>query len=201
LTYGMTRPGSVIDLALFADRGSSRRAARAVPADPAAPSAFDLAAEYDAHARVLFGYAVNALRDRGAAEDCVQETFLRAWKARATFDSDRAGARTWLFAILRNVIVDSQRSSQRSPRLAPADDALDVPAPERDTLERLLVSEAVAKLSDEHRAVVVAVHLNGESYSDLSARSGVAVATLRTRAFYALRALRTHIDGEEGAHD
>lgn len=181
--------GSVIELARPSDSPDR---------PPAAP--FDLAVEYDAHSRVLFAFAVNALRDRGAAEDCVQETFLRAWRSRASFDPQRAAARTWLFAILRNVVIDLQRSGQRMPRLVPEDAAAEPAAPLADQLERLAVIEGLAKLSEEHRAAVVAIHLDGASYTEVSARSGVPVATLRTRVYYALRALRGHIDFEEERH-
>jgi len=170
------------------------------PTDSPRPG-FDLATEYDAHSRVLFAFALNALRDRGAAEDCVQETFLRAWRSRASFDPDRAAARTWLFAILRNVVIDVQRSRQRMPRIVAEDAAPEPAAPSTEPLDRLQVVEALAKLSDEHREAVVAIHLNGESYAEVAERSGVPVATLRTRVYYALRALRGHIDFEEERHD
>ncbi len=189
----MTQSGSVITLA---EHRSSRRASlRAVPAEQGAP--FDLVAEYDAHGRALFGFAVNALRDRQLAEDCVQETFLRAWRARDRYDGDRASARTWLFAIERNVIIDLQRSLSRLPRISAPEAIEDAPAESVDTLERLRMAEALGKLSAGHREVIVAVHLDGQSYAELSEASGVPIATLRTRAFYALRALREHIDGQE----
>jgi RNA polymerase sigma-70 factor (ECF subfamily) len=160
------------------------------------PTAFDVTREYDAHGPALFGFAVNALRDRGLAEDCVQETFLRAWRARERFDSGRASARTWLFAIERNVIADLLRSLERMPRLT-SDDTLDqTPAAHPDQLERLGMTEALAKLSDEHRQAVIAVHLTGRSYSEISTETGVPVSTIRTRVFYGLRALRDHLDGK-----
>jgi len=185
--------GSVIELARPSDRPLSSA--------PMPAPGFDLTTEYDAHSRVLFAFAVNALRDRGQAEDCVQETFLRAWRARDRFDPERAAARTWLFAILRNVIVDAQRSMQRMPRTVAGDSVDEPAAPADDTLQRLLLVEALAKLSDDHRVAVVAIHIDGESYSEVSARSGIPVPTLRTRVYYALRALRVHIDSEEDSHD
>lgn len=160
---------------------------------PRAPE-FDLASAFDEHGSALLGFAVNALRDRPLAEDCVQETFLRAWRSRESYAADRSSLRTWLFAIARNVVIDVQRSAQRLPRLVTAEVLEELPGEDRDPLEPLAMTEALARLSPEHRQVVVAVHLRGESYSDVSAATGVPVATLRTRTFYALRALRGHLE-------
>ncbi|WP_229745764.1 RNA polymerase sigma factor [Rhodococcoides trifolii] len=161
---------------------------------------FDLTRAYDAHASSMLGFAVNALRDRALAEECVQETFLRAWRARHTFDSAKGQLLTWLFAIERNVITDVLRSVARMPSIT-AGRYDDADAIEQDstaqTVERLRVVEALAVLSPEHRQVVVAVHVIGSSYAELSASTGIPVSTLRTRAFYALRALRSHLDGQE----
>ncbi|OZD73621.1 RNA polymerase [Rhodococcus sp. 05-340-1] len=165
---------------------------------------FDVAAAYDEHASAMLGFAVNALRDRTLAEDCVQETFFRAWRARSRFEPRRGSLRTWLFAIERNVIVDVQRSLTRMPM--PASDRIEdidrgSGGVTRDTSpdidERLRIIAALALLSPEHRQVVVAVHLSGSTYAELSESTGVAVRTLRTRTFYALRALRDHLDGKE----
>jgi len=157
----------------------------------------DVSAAFAEHGSALLGFAVNALRDRALAEDCVQETFLRAWRARASFDPARGGERTWLFAIERRVVLDVHRARQRTPLLVPDEHAPEQAAPAADPLDRLGIVEGLARLSDEHREVVVAVHLTGLSYQEFSDVSGVPVATLRTRCFYALRALRSHLDDGE----
>ena len=167
------------------------------PATPTTSPGLDVSAAFAEHGSALLGFAVNALRDRPLAEDCVQETFLRAWRARASFDPARGGARTWLFAIERRVVLDVHRARQRTPVLVPDEHAPEQAAPAADPLERLGIVEGLARLSDEHREVVVAVHLTGLSYQEFSDLSGVPVATLRTRCFYALRALRTHLDDGE----
>lgn len=166
---------------------------------PRDPIAFDVAVAYDRHAREIFGFALNAVRDRGTAEDCVQETFVRAWRARDRFDPSRGGVRTWLFAIARNVVKDSYRRGERIPE--PVEDGS---LPElvgsgpTDPVDRLAMTQALATLSEEHRQAVVAVHLLGVGYPELSERLGVPVATLRTRTFYGLRALRRHLEQQEG---
>jgi RNA polymerase sigma-70 factor, ECF subfamily len=181
------------------------QAAGGIVMDGSEPSDFDVTRAYDAHGHALFGFAVNALRDRGAAEDCVQETFLRAWRARDRYDPSRASDRTWLFAIARNVIADALRARERMPRptavaveSAASDIADDVDPGATDPLERLHLVGALATLSAAHREVLVAVHVYGLSYDELAERTGVSAATLRTRAFYALRALRPHLDESKG---
>lgn len=175
---------------------------------PEHPPPIDLAAAFDAHGHALYGFAVNALRDRGVAEDCVQEAFLRAWRARDRFDPARASLRTWLFAIIRNVIADAMRARERMPRVhAERGDAAAEPRPAGgsdapgDPLERLAILEALATLSPPHREVLLAVHVYGLSYDELARRTGVAATTLRTRAYYALRALRPHLESPEGSDD
>lgn len=158
---------------------------------------FDAARAFDAHGSVLLGFAVNALRDRPLAEDCVQETFLRAWRSRERFDSDRASERTWLFAIARNVIADALRARARMPRIGGEDELEFHAAPAKDPLDRLQIIEGLARLSAAHREVIVAVNVQGRTYQELSDAVGVPVATLRTRAYHALRALRGYIEGSE----
>lgn len=166
-------------------------------------SAFDVRAAHAEHSASLVAFAASALRDRALAEDCVQEVFLRAWRSSERHDPDRGSVRTWLFAIARNVVVDAARArARRAPVVADgsapeAADPRDAPAA---VVERMRLAQALADLSPEHRHVVVQVHLNGRDYADVSRETGVAVATLRTRMFYALKALRTELaaDLQEG---
>ncbi len=164
---------------------------------------FDVAEGYREHGRVLYGFAVNALGDRAEAEDLVQEVFTRAWRSSERYDPDRATVRTWLFAIARNLVLDAHRARSRRPRMseqltgeAPEGAAHLQPGPEDAVVERLRVVAALARLSPEHREVVAAVHLEGRTYAELAESTGVAVATLRTRMYYGLRAMRAVLDEE-----
>lgn len=166
----------------------------------AAQAPFDVDAAYRAHGGSLYGFARAALGDDGAAEDCVQEVFLRAWRAREGYDGRRASERTWLFAIARNAIVDALRARARRP-VTPSATLVEDPDPaaaaeERAVIDRVVLASALAGLSEPHREVVTAVHLRGWTYGQLAERTGVPVATLRTRMYYATRALRSSL-GEE----
>jgi len=56
-----------------------------------------------------------ALNDDGLAEEAVQETFLRAWRAADRYDPQRSSLRTWMFAIARNVTIDLARARSARP--------------------------------------------------------------------------------------
>src|SRR3954447_23272080 len=72
---------------------------------------------YAAHAGELYGFALRSLEDAGLAEEAVQDTFLRAWRAADRFDPELGSLRTWLFAILRNVVIDLGRACAARPRV------------------------------------------------------------------------------------
>ncbi|MCJ1706924.1 RNA polymerase sigma factor [Microbacterium sp. VKM Ac-2923] len=164
---------------------------------PSAEAGFDLRRAFDDNGTALLGYAVNALRDRPLAEDCVQETFLRAWRARDRFDPRTASERTWLFSIARNVVVDALRTRARLPLIGDNAELESRAAEAIEPLERLQMLEALSVLTEAHRSAVVAIHLHGRSYQELSDATGVPVATWRTRTFHALRALRAHLEEME----
>lgn len=92
---------------------------------------FNVAESYAAHGSVLFAYALNTLGDREEAEDCVRETFVRAWSRNDEHTSPPGSARTWLFGISRHLITDSlqERAAHPDPTnsrgvdLAPGQDA------------------------------------------------------------------------------
>jgi RNA polymerase sigma-70 factor (ECF subfamily) len=159
-----------------------------------------MARAYDAHAGELYGFALRTLDDRSTAEEAVQETFVRAWRAASRFDPSIGGVRTWLFAICRNVVVDLSRS-----RVARANrDQMLVSNPNHDDLERRLrawqVEEALGRLSDHHRQVVVATFYEGLSAKEVAAALSIPEGTVRSRLFYGLKALRLTLDemGWEG---
>jgi RNA polymerase sigma-70 factor, ECF subfamily len=155
-----------------------------------------------AHAGELYGYAQRCLGDSHAAEEAVQETFLRAWRAADRYDQSRP-LRPWLFAILRHVVVDETRSraGRAGPRRdEPPDTVTGGTDPLDSSVDGLLVSEALRRLRPDHRTVLVETYYRGRSYAEVSRQLGIPEGTARSRAFYALRAMRLALEemGWEG---
>ncbi|WP_043824687.1 sigma-70 family RNA polymerase sigma factor [Rhodococcus opacus] len=156
---------------------------------------------YDDHAGELFALAYRSLGDRGRAEEVVQETFLRAWRGADRYDPRRSTVRTWLYAICRNVVIDASRARASRPQLADTEPP-DVPVPERP-LEQLLVGlqveEALRRLSEQHRVVLVEIHLRDRPAGEVAAELGIPVGTVRSRVYYGLKALKLVLE-EMGWH-
>jgi len=164
---------------------------------PALATDDGLRASYRAHAGELFRFALRSLGDRGMAEEVVQETFLRAWRAADRFDPDLSSLRTWLFAIGRNVVIDLSRARAARPPLA-ADVAAVEPSAGDDPIERALaawqVEEALRRISEHHRTALVETYYRARSYPEVAAELGIPEGTLRSRVYYGLRALRLALE-------
>jgi RNA polymerase sigma-70 factor, ECF subfamily len=156
-----------------------------------------LRALYEQHAAPLLAYALRLTGgDRGRSEDIVQETLLRAWRHPEALDPDRGPVRSWLFTVARNVAVDAHRARKARPTEV-GDDALAlVPAVDEieQALDTWLVADALATLSPDHRAVVVETYYRGRSVAEAAAVLGVPPGTVKSRTFYALRALRLALE-------
>src|SRR5882757_2665387 len=79
----------------------------------------------------LFGVCLRILKDRGEAEDVLQEVFVTVWRRAASFDPGRASPITWMVAIARNRAIDRLRATAISRRMEPieAADAVSDPSP------------------------------------------------------------------------
>jgi RNA polymerase sigma-70 factor (ECF subfamily) len=159
----------------------------------------DVREAYSAHSGELYGFALRSLGDSGLAEEAVQETFVRAWRAGERFDPEIGSLRTWLFAILRNVVIDLGRARAARPRVAeggiePSVEPLD------EALLAWQVEEAMRRLGDDHRRVLIETHFRGRPYAEVAEELGVPEGTVKSRVYYGLRAMRVVLE-EMGYED
>jgi RNA polymerase sigma-70 factor (ECF subfamily) len=159
---------------------------------------------YAAHGPELYRFAVRTLGDPGAAQDVVQETFLRAWRAADLFDPELASVRVWLFAIARNVVTDQRRRGAVRPWWGDVRDPEDlelvagrVVDPSERLVQAWFVEEALSRIGEGHRQAIVETYLRDRTYQEVAAELAIPVATLRTRVFYALKALRVTLEEME----
>jgi RNA polymerase sigma-70 factor (ECF subfamily) len=179
----------------------------AIPETDVITAYFDLPAEtgerwesatvqglYDEHAAALWRHARRLTGDSARAQDVVQETLLRAWQHPEVVGDNERSARAWLFTVARNMIIDESRSARFRREVSTPDDvgAFEGACPDEvdAALNRLLIGDALARLTPEHREVVRRSYFLGCTTAQIAAELGIADGTVKSRLHYALRALR-----------
>ncbi len=151
----------------------------------------------DAHGAALLAYATSLTGgDRQRAEDVVQETLLRAWQHLDQLHLDERSPRPWLFTVARNVAVDGHRARRTRPAEVGEQALAVLAAPDEldRALQGWLVADALTALSDAHRDVLVETYYRGRSVAETAAALRLPAGTVKSRAFYALKALRVALE-------
>ncbi len=154
-----------------------------------------LGALYDRHADAAFRLALRILRDHTLAEDAVQEAFLALWRSAARYHAERATVRSWLLTLVHRRAIDLVRREQHQRTLPPPEEQ-ELPAPDPIGAtailgeERRLVVAALESLPADHRQLLELAYYGGLSQSEIAARLGIPLGTVKSRTFAALAQLR-----------
>lgn len=152
----------------------------------------DLAVLFERHQTALLNYFLRLGSPRAAAEDLVQDVFVRILKYRATY---RPGSRfaTWMYSIARNARLNHLHKHRGETDW---DDSYAPPVLPGDTTqaeqERLLLERALARLPEDKREILVLARYQEMKYEDISALLDCEVNTVKVRVHRALRELREH---------
>jgi RNA polymerase sigma-70 factor (ECF subfamily) len=158
------------------------------------------------HRQRCFAMIYQMVRNEEDAWDLAQDGFVRAWRSLANFRG-QSSFFTWLYRIMTNVTLDWLRRKKIEsgqefddsiglPGIAPgavtAPQATVEPATKLADQEiRVRVDEAIARLSDEHRTVIVMRELDGMEYHEIAEAIGCSIGTVMSRLFYARKKLQT----------
>jgi RNA polymerase sigma-70 factor (ECF subfamily) len=164
-----------------------------------------LAAAYDRYGRTAYALFVRITHDKAAAEDLVQELFLRLWNRSREFDSNKGALGVWLLSIARNMAIDYVRSAQTrfSSRLRSMDhiDALcfshDPTGRESRIHDVRTIREAFATLTADEKRVMELAYFEGFSQSEIAANLREPLGTVKSRMRSALARLRSVIAGSK----
>jgi len=141
-------------------------------------------------------YLLKLGADAATAEDLVQEVMLAVWRRAATYDPAQAGVATWIFTIARNKRIDGLRRGPRAD-FDPNDPALvpETPASPDDEAAAVqwesAIADAVAAMPREQAEILRLAYYEDISHSDIAARIGVPLGTVKSRLRLAMGRLRT----------
>jgi RNA polymerase sigma-70 factor (ECF subfamily) len=150
-----------------------------------------LRALHDEHSPALWRFVLRLTGDRQLAEDVVQEALLRAWKHPEILAQGESAARSWLYTVARNIVIDDRRSARHNNEYG-TDEVPERASTDRSdaVLDSWLVSDALADLSYDHRAVIVHAYYGGRTVTEIAEILAVAPGTVKSRMHYGMRALK-----------
>lgn len=169
----------------LAGDGARARLVRAL-ADVAAGNRAALKIVYDLTAAKLMGVCLRICQDREAAEDVMQEVYLKVWDRAGRFDASRASPITWLCTIARNTAIDWRRARGLG-ETAPVEAALDLPDG-RPSAEALLeagqtqarIFDCLEALDEKPRGAIRAAFFQGRTYVELAQTAAVPLGTMKS---------------------
>ena len=136
--------------------------------------------------------------DPTVAESVVQDVMLTAWTRAHLFDAGKASARTWMYTLSRNRLIDHYRAGERRSRahdgyatLLPASEAED-DVPERDW-NSAQMAEMLGELPAEQREVLLLVYVEGRSHREIAECLDLPVGTVKSRTRLAFNRLRKRL--------
>ena len=142
---------------------------------------------YEATRAKLYGVVLRILGRPELAEEVMQETYLKIWKAAGAFDPTLASPITWMVAIARNRAIDRLRASAVSRRMEPIESADAVSDPAPAAVERVemaqqhqRLSRCLAELEARHASAIRAAFLDGTTYEELAASMSVPLGTMKS---------------------
>lgn len=151
-----------------------------------------LAVLHDRYAQVVYSVALRVLGDTAQAEDVLQEIFLQLWRKPETFDSNRGSLGAWLAVIARHRAIDQLR--RRRPESDIDDVIISIDSDLEQTADRnraiARIRSAVEQLPLEQRRALELAFFQGLTHSEVAAKTGEPLGTIKTRIRAALAALR-----------
>jgi RNA polymerase sigma-70 factor (ECF subfamily) len=158
---------------------------------------------YDRYARVVFGVVLRLVGSPEAAEEVAQDVFHSVWRRAGTFRPERGSVKGWLFQIARNAAVDWRRTRGRHAADEETTEGADLVG-DMNVEERVLVNAraegvrlAVAALPAETRQALALAYWMGLSQTEIAAKTGVPLGTVKSRIRSGMQKLRSRLVGEE----
>lgn len=191
-----TAPEVLTELADVRDQDWAALIERMASGDQYALSAF-----YDGTSRLVYGLVLRILRDAGQAEEVLLDVYMQVWRQAAKYDRNRGKTLAWLLTIARSRAIDRLRSSRQEELRKESLDASDhsdvlttgFQDPMIEPERQRIVRAALDSLPPEQRDVIEMAYYLGLSHSEIAARLGQPLGTVKTRTRLGMTKLREQL--------
>lgn len=158
-----------------------------------------IGALYDAYGGALFGVVLRVVQHRELAEQVLQDTFVKAWRNGASYDTGKGRLFTWLLNIARNTAIDATRTAhfQHSRKTDSLDAVVHSPGSSNINPDQIGVREVVERLDEKYRTLIELIYFKGYTQEEVAEETGIPLGTIKTRLRYAINELRG-VFGEKG---
>ena len=156
---------------------------------------------YDRHSRAAYSLAYRMMGERQAAEDLVQDAFLKVWRSATSYRAERASLRTWLLSIVHNRGIDQLRSVASRRR---TQEKIEASAPKSQPSEAFSeswrnsqgeqVREALSTLPSEQLKILELAYFSGYTHVEIAELLDVPLGTVKGRMRLGLKKMRDYFD-------
>ncbi|CAA9428247.1 RNA polymerase ECF-type sigma factor [uncultured Rubrobacteraceae bacterium] len=161
---------------------------------------------YDRHSRAAFSLAYRMMGERQAAEDLVQDAFIKVWRGAGGYRAGRGSVRTWILSIAHNRGIDQLRSHASRRR---TQDKIEASAPRSQPSEafaetwrnsqRDQVREALNSLPAEQLKILELAYFSGYTHAEISELLSLPLGTVKGRMRLGLKKIRDHFESADAA--
>jgi RNA polymerase sigma-70 factor, ECF subfamily len=154
---------------------------------------------YDRYGRLAYGLALRILNDRNAAEDVVQDAFLRVWRNAMSYDLARGSLRNWVLSVVHNRAIDRLRGTakiRQETQLETVERSAEVPDPWHAValdLERKQIVEAFEQLPEAQRQALELAYFRGYTHTEIARQLNVPLGTIKGRLRIGLEKMRSYL--------
>lgn len=154
---------------------------------------------YQRWSPLVYTLALRSLTDPADADDVTQKVFVKAWKARDTYDRGRGALSAWLVGITRNCIADTHAERQRRARLEEKvrADPLQEPVASFDIADRIIIANEIDLLDDVPRQIIRLAFYRDLTHTQIADTLGLPLGTVKSHIRRSLARLRTRLEVNE----
>ena len=161
---------------------------------------------YERHIRVAYSLAYRMMGEKQAAEDLLQEAFLKLWRGAASYRAERGSVRTWLLSIVHNrgiyqlgSLVSRRRTQEKIEASAQRSQPSEAFAQSWHNSQREQVREALKTLPSEQSKVLELAYFSGYARVEIAEFLDLPLGTVKGRVRLGLKKIRNYFDSQEMA--